>query len=321
MAFPREQNSQPARSFTSHLLKTSLLAAAAVCALAVLPLGAQQTTYSTSSNHALLAGEDIDGASIASSPNPTPAAASAALPQYGGSGGGYSGYHGSRWDHVAFEVGGGFTAPIGNDVNGGFTTAIGDGNRYGTDGWGGNILVGGGWAFTKRFTLLGEYEYNSNKIPGRTLSAVYNSDASDFSANGIASIGGNVHTNSITAEPVFYYYNSDKHKYAGYVIGGVGWYHKTISFTAPVEEDTFYGVYVVNSTFSSYSDNGVGVNFGTGVSFKPFGTDSRAKLFGEVRYVWADTPAETAAEASNPNSTVLHTGTEGLVPVTVGLRF
>jgi hypothetical protein len=292
-----------------------------MCALAVLPLSAQQPTYSSSSNHDLLAGEDIDGASIASAPNPAPAAASAALPQYGGRGGGYSGYHGSRWDHVAFEVGGGFTAPVGNDVSGGFTTAIGDGTPYGTDGWGGNILVGGGWAFSKRFTLLGEYEFNTNKIPGKTLSAVFNSDAGNFEANGVDSIGGNVHTNSITAEPVFYYYNSDKHKYAGYLIGGVGWYHKTINFTAPVEEETFYGIYVTNETFSSYSDNGVGLNLGTGVSFKPFGQDSRAKLFAEARYIWANTPKETQAEATDVNSNVLHTGTEELIPVTVGLRF
>ena len=316
MTFPLNVHSPSTRS-TRGLLRDGLLAASALCLLTTLPLHAQEsgTSYSSSSNQTLLAGEDIDGASIG-----TPAAAAgpaAALPQYGS--GGYSGYHGSRWDHVAIEVGGGFTAPIGNDVNGGFTTIIGDGNRYGTEGWGGNLLVGGGWAFSKRFTLLGEYQFNSNKIPGRTLSAVYNGDASNYESNGIASIGGNIHTNSVTAEPVFYYFNSDKHKYAGYVIGGVGYYHKTINFTAPVEEETFYGVYVANETFSSYSDNGFGLNFGTGVSFKPFGQDSRAKLFAEARYTWADTPRESAADISNNN--VLHTGTEGLIPVSVGLRF
>ena len=290
------------------------LAAAAVCALTALPLAAQQQPgYSTSSTHALLAGEDIDGSSVASEPTSAPSAS----PQYGG--GGYSGYHESRWSHLAFEAGGGFTAPIGNDVNGGFTTAIGDGNNYGTNGWGGNLLVGAGWTFTKRFSLLGEYQFNSSKIPGRTLSAVYNSDAADYESAGIASIGGNVHTNSITAEPVFYYYNSNKHNYAGYLIGGVGWYHKSINFTAPVEEETFYGVYVANETFNSYSDSGVGFNLGSGVSFKPFGADSRAKLFAEARYVYADTPKESAADTTNNN--VLHTGTEGLIPVSVGIRF
>ena len=332
MHSPLENISQPAVSTKARTASRLVLAATAACALTVVPARAQQVqqvAYSTSSNHALLAGEDIDGTSLGSAPSPEPAASasSAALPspQYGGGHGGYSGYHESRWSHVAFEAGGGFTAPVGNDVNGGFTTVIGDGNNYGTNGWGGNILVGGGWAFTKKFTLLGEYQFNSSKIPGRTLSTIYNafnnSDPTDFSGNGIDSIGGSVHTNSITAEPMFYYYNGDKHKYAGYVIGGVGWYHKTINFTAPVAEETYYGTYVQNQTFSSYSDSGVGFNFGTGVSFKPFGSDSRAKLFGEVRYVFADTPSETQAEATNPNSTVIHTGTEELIPVTFGIRF
>ncbi len=301
-------------------LRNRVLAGAAVCALAVLPLRAQQPSYSTLSNHDLLLGEDIDGASIGSSP--TPVASSAALPQYGGSNGGYSGYHGSRWDHVAFEIGGGFTAPVGNDVNGGFTTIVGDGNRYGTDSWGGNLFVGAGWAFTKRFTLLGEYQYNTNKIPGRTLSAVYtgfdSGSGGALSGNDISNIGGNVHTSTVTAEPVFYYYNSDKHKYAGYVIGGVGWAHKSINFTAPVEEETYYGIYVANETFSSFSDNGIAFNLGTGVSFKPFGQDSRAKLFAEARYTYAGTPRETAADTTN---NVSHTGSEELIPVSVGLRF
>ena len=310
MFFPLEIISQPAGSFSKRLLALS-----AACALAALPLAAQQPNYSSSSNHALLVGEDIDGSSIGSAPT---GAAAIASPQYGGGNGGYSGYHESRWSHVAFEVGGGFTAPIGNDVSGGFTTAIGNGTNYGTDSWGGNILAGAGWAFSKRFTLLGEYQYNTNKIPGATLSAVYNSDPYTYAANDIASIGGNVHTNSVTAEPMYYYYNSNKHTYAGYVIGGVGWYHKTINFTAPVEEQSFYGVYVTNQTFSSYSDNALGYNLGTGISFKPFGPDSRAKLFAEARYVFADTPRESATDATNG---VVHTGTEELIPVTVGLRF
>ncbi len=295
-------------------MRTRLFAASAVCALAALPLSAQQPTYSSSSNHALLAGEDIDGSSLASSPTPV------ASPQYGGSGGGYSGYHESRWSHIAFEAGGGVTVPIGNDVNGGFTTILGNGRNYGTDLVGANLMVGAGWNFSKRFALLGEYEFNTNKIPGKTLSAVYNSSPSTFQANNIPYIGGNIHTNSVTIEPMYYFLQSEKRPYSAYVIGGFGYYHKTLNFTAPVvQSDFYYGTYVTNQTFQSYGDSGMGANFGTGIAFKPFGSDSRAKLFGEVRYVWADTPRESATDATN--GTILHTGTEGLIPITVGLRF
>ncbi len=281
---------------------------------------------SSSSTHAAFADEDIDGRSLASDAN---GSMRTIAPQYGG---GYGGgrYHraddGGIASHLAFEVGGGFTAPIGNDVNGGFTTFFtGSGQNFGTNTYGGNVLGGAGWAFTKRFSLLGEVQWNTSKIPGRTLSAIYNAtdaQSGTFSSAGITSIGGNVHTLSVTAEPVFYYYNSDKHSYAGYLIGGGGYYHKSTNFTAPVPEEDYFGdVFYTNQTFNTYTDNALGANIGTGVSFKPFGEYSRAKIFLEARYTFVDTPRETAAENANPNSTTYHTGTEELIPVTIGLRF
>ena len=279
----------------------------------------QMIAYSSSANpQNLFAGEDIDGRDAGSAPDGT---ISKAAPQYGG---GYGGgrYHrydnGGGFSHIAIEAGGGFTAPIGNDVNGGFTTLVGGpGNSYGTETWGGNFMVGGGWNFTKRFALLGEYSWNTNKIPGRTLSAVYNE--SGLFDQGIDQIGGNIHTQGVTAEGVYYYYNSNRHSYAGYVIGGGGYYHKSTNFTTPVVEESFYGEYEENETFSSYSDNAGGFNIGTGISFKPFGEYSHAKLFAEARYVFVDTPAESYADLTNNN--VLHTGTEEYIPVTVGIRF
>ena len=317
--------------------KMSSLTVATV-ALVLAPLAAvaqsaaptfQPVAYSSSSNgHGPFAGEDgvdIDGRSLASAPD---GSMKKIAPQYGG-GGGYHPYNtdNSRFSHFAFELGGGFTAPLGNAASGGFTTIIGDGNRYGTETWGGNILAGGGWRFSKRFQLLGEFTYNSSKIPGRTLSAFYNiigggAELTDGSGNPIPAIGGNVHTFGYSAEPMFYYMNSDKHKYAGYVLGGVGFYHKTVNFTAPVISQDFFGdVFQTNQTFSSYSDNGVGFNIGTGVSFKPLGEYSPLNLFAEARYVFVNTPRESAADIANPNSFILHTGTEEMIPVTVGLRF
>ncbi len=292
-----------------------------VCAQAAPAL--QPVAYSSSASAPNpFAGEDIDGRSLASAPNGT---MRTVAPQYGG---GYGGgrYHPSSdngtWSHLAFEAGGGFTAPIGNAASGGFTSLIGDGSvRYPTITWGGNFLVGAGWNFTKRFALLGEFQYDTNKIPGRTLSALYTQldPLVGLSASGIPNIGGNVHTLSVTAEPVFYYYNSDKHNYAGYIIGGGGWYHKSTNFTAPVVSyDPYYGgEYVTNQTFESASDNAGGVNIGTGISFKPFGEYSKAKLFAEARYVFVDTPRETP----NTNTNTFHTGTEELIPVTFGIRF
>ena len=335
-------------SKSSCFLGKRLAAATAAISLAAMPASVraqatagapslQPVAYSSSNDgRNLFAGEDIDGRLSGSAPDGSnlDSSAKTVAPQYGG-GGGNGNYHpyndNSRWSHLAFEVGGGFTAPIGNDVNGGFTTYFGNGQNYGTNTYGGNILGGAGWSFSKRFTLLGEVQWNTSKIPGRTLSAVYDStsaatDSSTnpggiFAAAGIASIGGNVHTLSVTAEPVFYYYDSDKHSFAGYVIGGGGYYHKSTNFTAPVLQQTYYGSYVTNQTFNTYTDNALGFNLGTGVSFKPFGQYSRAKLFAEARYIFVNTPRETAADVQNPNSTTYHTGTEELIPVTMGIRF
>ncbi len=315
--------------------KPSYLTAAAVLSLIASPafalaqasapaLKLQPVAYSSSSSAGNpFGGEDIDGRSLASAPD---GSMKTIAPQYGGGygGGGYKPYNdNSRFSHIAFEAGGGFTAPIGNAASGGFTSLIGDGSvKYPTITYGGNLLIGAGWNFSKRFAVLGEFQYDTNKIPGRTLSALYYQldPVVGLSASGIPNIGGNVHTYSVTAEPVFYYYNSDKHSYAGYIIGGGGWYHKSTNFTAPVESyDPYYGgVYVTNQTFSSYSDNAGGANIGTGVSFKPFGQYSRAKLFAEARYVYVATPSESAADVQAGN---FHTGSEELIPITFGIRF
>ena len=310
----------------------SLAAAAATLAMAQ-SLSAptlQPAAYSSSSAAANpYAGEDIDGSSPGSAPD---GKRSIVDPQFGG-GGGNGGYHryndNGDFSHFTFELGGGFTAPIGNDVNGGFTTIFGDGSRYGTVTYGGNLLVGAGWNFTKKFAVLGELSYNANKIPGHTLSALYaiedNSsvieNGSGLAANGIPNFGGNVHTFGYTAEPIFYYYNNDKHKYAGYIIGGVGLYHRSVNFTAPTVTQSFYGSFQSNQTFVSSTDNSIGYNLGTGVTFKPLGEYSHLKLFAEARYVFVNSPRETQADLANTNSTVLHTGTEELIPISFGIRF
>lgn len=298
------------------------LAAAAAYAAAQEP-ALQQLAYSSSaSGYNPFAGEDIDGRDLGS--GPSGAVRTLASPQFGG-GGGTGRYHHNDanvgWGHLAFEAGGGFTAPIGNAVNGGFTSVLGDGQNYGTITWGGNALIGGGYNFSKRFGILGEFQYNSNKIPGRTLSVLYTQldPAVGLSDNGIFTIGGNVHTYSVTAEPIFYYYNSSKGKFGGYLIGGGGFYHKSTNLTAPVTSiDPYFGVeFTSNQTFSSVSDNALGGNLGTGVYFKPFGEYSSAKIFAEARYHFVNTPAETPTTSSD----TFHTGTEELIPVTFGIRF
>ncbi len=307
-------------------VSTGLLAGAGMLVVSAraqsVPGASQQLAYSSSaSGWNPFAGEDIDGRSVGSAPN---GGVRALAPQFGGGGGNGRYHHNDAnigWSRFAIEAGGGFTVPIGNAVNGGFTSVIGNGQNYGTITYGGNFLAGGGYNFSKRLGILGEFAYNANKIPGRTLSALYAQldPQVGLAAAGISSIGGNVHTYSVTAEPIFYYFNNSKGKLGAYVIGGGGWYHKSTNFTAPVQsyDPYFGGTYTVNQTFSTVSDNALGGNLGTGIYFKPFGEYSSAKLFAEARYVFVNTPAET----STTNANTFHTGTEELIPISFGIRF
>lgn len=281
----------------SHLLFRRIATAAFGVALASLPLSAiaqdqSQRGYSSSADSKLYLDTDIDGSSLAADPNPTP------KPQYGQTGSRYPTYD-NKWSHVAFEAGGGFTAPVGNDVSGGSGQGL-----AGYDTWGYNIGLGAGWNFNKWLGTLIEYQFNRNKIPGPTLSSV-------------GAPGGNINTWSFTVDPIVYLPVSPK---AGaYVTGGGGFYRKVTNFTSPEEScyfDPFFGLICgsQNATIYHFSSNQGGLNIGAGLYWKAFGPDSRAKLYAEARYVWVDSPSATANQP-------LAGGSEGLIPVTFGIRF
>jgi len=210
-----------------------------------------------------------------------------AVAALGGSGGAgqYGGEkHGTfSVNHIAIEAGAGFNAPIGNDT------------PYIT--WGGNFTGGGGLNFNKRFSLLGEFQFIDDKLPGAFVAAG-------------GGTGGNAHILSLTVDPVVDL--SPKRVNSIYVTGGGGWYHKSTNFTVQ-ECCDFYG-YPVTVTADSFTSNQGGVNIGLGLSRRLGGVygDGKTKLFGEARYVYIHTPAITATNGL---------GTTELIPVTFGVRW
>lgn len=187
---------------------------------------------------------------------------------------------GRRW---AFEAGGGFNAPIGNDI------------PYIT--WGGNFTVGGGMHFNRVFALLAEYQFIADKLPGALVQA----GGGDT---------GNAHIQSITAAPVIDL--MPKHATSVYLVGGGGWYYKSTNWNVLVGYD-FYG-YPVYATANSFSSNQWGANGGFGISHRLGGVygEGTMKLFAEARYLWINTP-----KLGEPNGL----GTTGLIPVTLGVRW
>lgn len=282
----------------TNLIRLAIAASTAV--LLTLPCAAQaqfspasssdQPSSSSSEWKAALASYDL-----AAAPKAT---ASAQYGQYGQRNG-YPNYN-NRWSHMAFEIGGGPTAPIGNAARDGWET------------WGYNVTAGVGWNFSRYLGTMVEYQFNRMKIPGSTLSAL-------AIANGTSTpIGGNINTWSLTLDPIVYLPTGPST--GAYITGGGGFYRKVTNFTEPVlstQCDPYYFYCYQNFvpvTVAHSSSNQGGLNLGLGLYWKVFGPSSNAKLYTEARYVWVDSPQ---ASSSDPYGS----GTEGFIPVTIGLRF
>ena len=182
--------------------------------------------------------------------------------------------------HLAAEFGGGWTTP-GTDQND---------MAYG---W--NIVAGGGYKFNRKFSLLGEYKFNSSGIPSSVLAQLNEP-------------GGYIHIWSLTVEPVWNIKTSGN--WGAYVTGGGGYYRKTTAFTQPALItgyycDYFYCYpyqYVGNVVTSEFATNQGGFDVGGGFTFGNF---SFGKLYTEARYTWLATPGRSTT----------------IIPVTIGLRW
>ena len=210
-------------------------------------------------------------------------------PSAGSGGGQYDNRTARGGRHYTFEGGAGFNAPIGNDL------------PYIT--WGGNFTIGGGLRLSSVFSLLGEYSFIDDKLPGAFVAA-------NNPAGGGNGSGGNTHIQSLTVEPVIDLF--PKWSNGAYLIGGGGWYHKSTNFTALVGYD-FYG-YPVYVNAASFSSNQGGFNAGFGIYHRMGGVygDGTAKLFAEARYLWIDTPKVGQVNGF---------GRTELIPVTFGVRW
>jgi hypothetical protein len=201
----------------------------------------------------------------------------------GHAGGGQDNGSGHGFSRLAVEAGGGFNAPIGNDT------------PYIT--WGGNFTGGAGIHFSRRFSLLGEFQFMDNKLPGALVAA----------GGGQT---GNAHIIGLTVAPVIDMF--PKSSNSVYITGGGGYYYKSTNFNIQ-ECCDFYG-YPVTVTANSFSSNQLGGNIGLGYSHRLGGVygDGTMKLFAEARYVFIKTPPITANDGL---------GTTELIPVTFGVRW
>jgi opacity protein-like surface antigen len=185
---------------------------------------------------------------------------------------------------LAFSVGGGFTEPVVHS-DGRFDTGF-------------NVGAGVGYNFVPNLGIMAEFGFNHVGVSSATLNAFGVPD-------------GAARTYSLTLDPIVHF--NPHGRFDAYVIGGGGYYRRTVEFTQPGIEtvtafDPFFGFFPTNVPtnviLASQTQNKAGLNIGGGVSMRIRG-DSNVKFFAEARYHYLFTsPVRTT-----------------LLPVTFGLRW
>jgi opacity protein-like surface antigen len=162
----------------------------------------------------------------------------------------------------------------------GFSPLVGDISTRLNNGW--NIAFGGGYNFTPHFTTTLDYAYNGYGVSQRVL-------------NEADVPGGNSHLWSITLNPKLRL--NRVRRVDPYVIGGVGYYRRTVEFTQPTLVsvyffDPFFGVFYntlvsANQVLGRITEDGVGGSLGGG--FEISLGNRGIKFFSEARYHYANT--------------------------------
>lgn len=194
-----------------------------------------------------------------------------------------------------------------------------------------DFQVGGGRNFNKKLAALIEFDWHAFNIQTATLNnllAIYNGPNVGAS---LAEVGGHAHVWSFTVGPQYTFVQGEK--VGGYVIGGVGFYHKVTDFTTPATGtycDYYYGCfqYEANQTIDSYVSNSVGVNGGVGFTYR-LSRFSDLKFYGEARYVYTANKARpyydgttgTSLSASYFNVFPQNSAKTTYIPLTFGIRF
>ncbi len=220
----------------------------------------------------------------------------------------------------AFLAGAGLTLPIGNT------------HAYLTPSYG--FQVGGGRNFNKNLALLLQFDYDHFGFQGSTLTnqtTIYNYGCGG-SCTPVSGLDGSSHIWSFTLDPTYTFHGGGN--VDAYVVGGVGFYHKTANFTVPAVGtycDYYYGCYQyeANQTIDKYSSNAAGANGGIGFTYK-MSRFANERFYGEVRYVYVANQNRPGGVTVNNYTSASFTATNlypangnrsTYIPVKFGIRF
>jgi opacity protein-like surface antigen len=185
--------------------------------------------------------------------------------------------------------------PVAINIGGGFSPLVGDVSSHLNNGW--HMTGGVAYNVNSVFSIGPQFTYNGFGVSQSALKEA-------------GTPGGDSHVWSITAEPRLQL--PFAYKLRPYVVGGLGYYRRTVNFTQPALINvTFFdpffgyifpGVVGTNQVLKTDSQSGIGGNAGAGFSIK---LGQGTEFFTEARYVYA-------ATGDVPTR---------MVPLTFGLRF
>ena len=183
-----------------------------------------------------------------------------------------------------FDVGGGFTKPVGHLEN-----------RIDT-GW--NIQAGAGINLVPWLGVMGQFMYTESGLNGGFLQSIGQPD-------------GNFRMWGFSLDPIVRF--NPKGHVDFYLIGGPGIYRRTVEFTQPsiatvTAFDPFFGYFFpvnvpTNQVIGSFGTTKFGMNGGGGFTVRV--GSGNAKLFAEARYIKMYTQGTSTS----------------ILPVTFGIRY
>lgn len=141
---------------------------------------------------------------------------------------------------------------------------------------GGHFVIGGGYNFAKHISVDGEFMWHDLPINSSTKTA-------------LQTPGASARQYSLTVNPIVHFPLGSK--VGAYVIGGIGWYHRSGETTTPgvgVICDPYWSWWFgctigsVNIITGSRSADAFGENIGGGLTYRL--GESGIKFYTEVRY-------------------------------------
>jgi hypothetical protein len=172
------------------------------------------------------------------------------------------------------------------DFSGAAAPTVGVTNDHLKTGW--NIDLGAERTFAHGVGLRGDFGY-------------YRLGVTDQALRTLSVPNGDAHMFSLTAGPTWHFPIGSR--VGGYVLGGVGWYRRTVEFLQPTVAvidiiDPWWGyvgseIVPASQILGSVSNNAFGGNVGGGVSI-PLGSSGSA-FFAELRYHRANTKTTPTA--------------------------